>query len=100
MKDIIDFISYASTISEATGYRRRSTLEKYGLIGAKLLFSALQDKSEESIIKEIGQAGLSVLCNMSGRATGDMQRAAQAELVSNGILDIATASIPNNNRRY
>jgi hypothetical protein len=100
MKDLSSFASYSSTISEATGYRRRSALEKYGIIGAKLLFSVLQDRSEENVMKEIGQAGLSVLCDIGGRVTGDMQRAAQAELFSNAVLDIATSSISNTTRRH
>jgi len=99
-KEITNLVGYGSTISEATGYRRRSSLEKYGLIGAKLLFSVLQDKRAENVIKEIGQAGLSVLCDIGGRATGDMQTAAQVELLSNAVLDIATPPILNDRRRW
>jgi len=69
MKELSGFASYISTISEATGYRRRSAVEKYGIIGAKLLFSVFQDRSEENVMNEIGQAGLSVLCDIGGRAT-------------------------------
>ena len=47
VKELSSFASYASTISEAAGYRQRSALEKYGVIGAKLLFSILQDGRSE-----------------------------------------------------
>jgi len=98
-RDLTNLVGYASTISEAMGYRQRSSLEKYGLIGAKLLFSVMQDKRAENVMKEIGQAGLSVLCDIGGRATGDMQGAAQAELFSNVVLDVASSTIPNGNSR-
>jgi len=100
MKELSVFASYASTISEATGYRQRFVLEKYGVIGAKLLFSVLQDGRKEAVMKEVGQAGLSVLCDVGCRVTGDMQTAAQVELLSNAVLDIATPPILNNNRRH
>ena len=99
-RDLTNLVGYGSTISEATGYGRRSSLEKYCLIGAKLLFSVLQDKSSENVIKEVGQAGLSVLCDIGGRATGDMQGAAQAELFSNVVLDVATSAVNYNRRGY
>jgi len=99
MKNIIDFVSYASAISEATGYRRRSAFEKYGLVGAKFLFSVMRNRGEENLIKEIGQAGVSMLCNMGGRTTGDMQSAAQAELFCNATLDAATSATNYSKRR-
>ena len=98
MKNVIDLVSYASTISEAVGYRRRSTLEKYGIIGAKFLVSVLQDRSEENLMKEVGQAGISVFCDIGGRATGDMQKATQAELLGNFGLDIVEFYLMPNRR--
>ena len=87
MNNGIDLVSYASTISEAAGYRRRSALEKYGLIGAKFLTSVLQDRSEENLMKEVGQATVSALCDFGGRVTGDSQAAAQIELIGNVAID-------------
>ena len=100
MKELSSLASYSSTISEAMGYRRRSALEKYGIIGAKLLFSVLQDRRTENVIKEVGQAGLSMLCDIGGHATGDMQAAAQLELFSNVVLDVTASAVSNNNRRH
>ena len=87
MKNVIDFISYVSTISEATGYRRRSEFAKYGIIGAKFLLSVFQDRSEENLMKEVGQATVSALCDCGGRVTGDSQAAAQIELIGNVAID-------------
>lgn len=100
MKNVIDFASYASAISEATGYRRRSALEKYGLIGAKFLYSVFIDRSDENLMKEIGQAGVSVLCDVGGRATGDIQRAAQAEILGNAGLDVVSSAGSYSRRGY
>ena len=100
MKELSNLASYSSTISEATGYRQRSSLEKYGLIGAKLLFSVFQDRRAENVIKEVSQAGLSVLCDIGGRATGDMQTAAQVELLGNVVFDVVTPKSVYYSYRY
>ena len=87
-KEIVSFADYGLTIAEATGYKQPSPIEKYSVVSSKLLLSATQD-SDIDALKEIGQAGISVLCGMGGYVTGDRKTAARLELVGKVLLDIA-----------
>ena len=87
-KDIVNIADYGLTIAEATGYKRPSPIEKYGVVGSKLFLSATQDNDIDAL-KEFGQAGISVLCGISGYATGDRRTAARVELVGKVLLDVA-----------
>jgi hypothetical protein len=61
-----------------------------------LLLSTSQDDNEINFMKEAGKVGLSVLFDIGGRATGDMQAVAQAELFSNVVLDVVATKINYN----
>jgi hypothetical protein len=88
-KGALNIADYGLTIAEVTGHRQRSSLEKYGLTGVKLFLSATQDDNDAESLKEIGQAGISVLCDIGGYITGDRRTAAKMELFGKAIIDIA-----------
>jgi len=91
MKDIANFADYGLTLVEATGHRYFSPVEKYSVTGSKFLLSVSQNGDAINVAKEVGQAGISVLCDIGGHVTGNKRATAQLELFGKIVLDIAAA---------
>jgi len=88
-KEATNLADYGLTLAEATGLRYFSPTEKYGVAGSKLLFSISQNDNNANVAKEVGQAGITVLCGIGGYLMGDKKAAAQFELFGKTALDFA-----------
>ena len=93
IRRLANVVDYGLTAGEAIGLMQRKPLLKYGVAVVKSLSSVHQDHSLENVSKEIGQNGVSILCDICGYATGEQQLAAQVELLSKATLDAATWSV-------
>ena len=89
-KNIVNLLDYGITFEEAMGYRYLSPIEKYGVVGSKLLISAAHDSDPIVMSKEVTQAGISVMCGIYGYSTGDRRTAAQIEFTGKTLCEVAT----------
>ena len=96
-KKITSIADYGLTLAEATGHSKFSPVEKYCVSGSKFIASVSQDSSEINIAKEVGQAGVTVLCDIGSYFTGDKRTAAKIEFLGKAILDIAAMAMAEKN---
>ena len=93
IKKFATVADYGLTTAEAIGLMQRRPLLKYGIAVIKSASSIYHDRSVDNVSKEIGQNGISALCDIYGNVTGNHQLAAQVELAGKASLDAAVWGI-------
>ena len=89
LKDVATIVDYGTTLAEAVGHRCSSPIEKCSIASSKLLLSAYHSENESELLKEVGHAGITILCSIGGYLTHDKKTAAKMELTGKAILDLA-----------